>query len=100
MLGILLSPVACLLWIIVGGVAGSLAHQIMGARNSGFAQDVIMGLIGAVLGGFLLSFFRIGVNGSVLSPIACIGHIMVATFGACVLIGIGRVLSGNRTPAQ
>ncbi len=98
MLGIVLSPFACILWIVVGGIAGSLAHQIMGGRDVGFAQDVVLGLIGAVVGGFILSFFRVGVEGSILS-LACLGHLVVSTFGACVLIGIGRVISGNRPPA-
>jgi uncharacterized membrane protein YeaQ/YmgE (transglycosylase-associated protein family) len=91
-----LNPFACITWIIVGGIAGSLAHQVMGARSSGFTQDVVFGLIGAWIGGFILSFFGVRVVGSFFNPIVCCGHIGVATFGAAVVIGIGRVVSSNR----
>ena len=92
--GLVFSPITCLLWIIVGGIAGSLASRLVGSgRSNGLAFDVILGLIGAVLGGMILSLFGYGVNGSVWSPLACIGHIFVATFGASVLILVGRAFS-------
>src|SRR5579859_5034768 len=99
MLGLIFTPVACLLWIIIGGIAGSLAHQLVGqGRSDSFLPDIILGLIGAVVGGVLLSFLGIYVgNGSILNPIACIGHLIVATIGASVLILLGRLISGQRT---
>jgi len=97
-MNLLLSPLTCLLWIVVGGVAGSLAHQIMSRPGSGFVQDVILGLIGAVVGGFILGLFHLDWGGSNLSPIGCCGNLVVATFGACVLIGIGRLLSQANRP--
>ncbi len=98
-MGILLSPIQCLLWIVVGGIAGSLAHQIMARPDAGFVQDVVLGLIGAVVGGFILGLFHLDWGGSNLSLAGCCGNLVVATLGACVLIGIGRLLSQTNRPA-
>src|SRR4051794_33654476 len=97
MLGLLFSPIACILWLIVGAIAGGVAHQLVGKGSSqGFAPDLVLGLIGAVIGGMLLSLVGFRVDGSVLNPFQCIGHLFVATFGASVLILAGRWLRGNR----
>ena len=95
---VVFSPISCIVWIIIGGVAGSLAHQLVGARrSSGFATDVVLGLIGAVVGGMILSFLNFGrIEGSNINPLVCCGNILVATFGASVLIVVGRIISGNR----
>src|SRR5258708_27405202 len=95
LLAIIFSPLTCLLWIVVGGVAGSLAHQLVGrGRSDSFVPDIVLGLIGAVVGGILLNFIGIGFRGgSIYNPIACVGHLVVATIGASVLILAGRWIS-------
>ena len=70
--------------LLIGAVAGWLASLIMGGRG-GLIRNIILGIIGALVGAFLLSFF--GIYGA-----GWIGRILVAVFGACVLIGVGRVL--------
>src|SRR5689334_13868247 len=92
------SPISCILWIVIGGIAGSLAHQLVGARrSSGFVADVVLGLIGAVVGGMVLGFLGFQkIQGWNINPLVCCGNIVVATFGASVLIVIGRIISGNR----
>jgi len=99
---IVFSPITCITWIIIGGIAGSLAHRLVGSqRSSGFVTDVILGLIGAVVGGIVLSFVGFGrVEGSNINPLVCVGNIVVATFGASVLILVGRIISGNRPTTQ
>jgi len=84
------------MWTVVGGIAGSLAHQIMSRHESGFVKDVVLGLVGAIVGGFILNFFRVDLGGNILTLGGCCGNLIVATFGACVLIGIGRLVSGNQ----
>jgi uncharacterized membrane protein YeaQ/YmgE (transglycosylase-associated protein family) len=95
LISIVFSPLACIGWIVVGGLAGMLASQIAGERSSrSFTLNVIVGLIGAVIGGFVLdNLFNIRVTGSVLNPIACIGHIVVATVGAVILIMLVRLFT-------
>jgi uncharacterized membrane protein YeaQ/YmgE (transglycosylase-associated protein family) len=93
---IILSPVTCIVWLVVGAAAGGLAHQFVGrGRSGGLVPDIVLGLIGAVVGGIVLSWFGGRVNGNILNPLACIGHLFVATLGASILIVVGRTLSGR-----
>jgi uncharacterized membrane protein YeaQ/YmgE (transglycosylase-associated protein family) len=81
-----------LTWIVLGLIAGWLAGLIMRGRGYGVIGDIIMGILGAVLGGFLASFlFKIPdpVNGINLSSV------LVAFIGAVVLILILRALPGR-----
>ena len=87
-------PFVCIGWLIVGAIAGALAHQIVGGRDEPLINDIILGLIGSVVGGFIIGLFmdvsnRDGLGGVLLS-------IVVATIGAIVLIVIGRMLRGRR----
>jgi uncharacterized membrane protein YeaQ/YmgE (transglycosylase-associated protein family) len=77
-------------WIIVGLVAGFLAKLIMpGTRDepSGFLGTLILGIVGAVLGGWIwnLVLNRPGATG------IDIGSIFVAFIGSCILIGLLRL---------
>jgi uncharacterized membrane protein YeaQ/YmgE (transglycosylase-associated protein family) len=75
-----------LIWAIVGLVAGWLASMIMGT-NRALTTNILLGVVGAVLGGFILNLFGApGVTGLDLWSIA------VATLGAVVLIALGRTL--------
>lgn len=77
-----------LLWIVFGAIAGWLASVIMKTNNNqGTAMDIVMGVLGAVVGGFLMSLGgQSGVNGFNLYSLA------VAVLGAVVLIFAGRQL--------
>ncbi|NWF68069.1 MAG: GlsB/YeaQ/YmgE family stress response membrane protein [Chloroflexi bacterium] len=88
--GIIASPFICIGWIIVGAVAGGLARQITGSKDRPFLNDLILGLVGAVVGGFIMSLLDIGRPDGGLS--AFIVTLIVATLGAVVLIVIGRVV--------
>jgi uncharacterized membrane protein YeaQ/YmgE (transglycosylase-associated protein family) len=80
-----------LAFIILGLVAGWVASIIMGTNaNQGPLMDIVLGIIGAFLGGFIFNLFgQSGASGF------NIYSIVVATVGAIVLIGIGRAL-GSR----
>lgn len=77
-----------ILWIIFGGIAGWIASVVMKTHNSqGMGMDIVMGIVGAVVGGFLMGLFgQSGVNGFNLYSL------MVAVIGAIVVIFIGRKL--------
>lgn len=71
-----------LLWIIFGALVGWIASAIMGS-SGGLLWDIVVGIVGAVLGGFIMSFFGYGdVNGFNLYSF------FVAILGACVLIAL------------
>jgi uncharacterized membrane protein YeaQ/YmgE (transglycosylase-associated protein family) len=76
-----------LAWIIVGGVAGWLASMVMHSRM-GLIADVIVGIVGAFVGGFLFS--AIGVSGATGFNI---WSVFVAFIGACVLLGVLRLIN-------
>jgi uncharacterized membrane protein YeaQ/YmgE (transglycosylase-associated protein family) len=81
---------AIIFWIIVGGVAGALAKLIMpGDDPGGFIITILLGIAGAIVGGFLASIIGIGGGGWIWS-------ILIATIGAIVLLAIYRLVAGNR----
>jgi uncharacterized membrane protein YeaQ/YmgE (transglycosylase-associated protein family) len=78
-----------LLFILMGAAAGWIASLVMGTNTSqGTLTDVILGIIGAVLGGFVMNMFgQEGVTGFNLYSL------VVATIGAVVLLFIGRMFT-------
>ena len=77
-----------LLWIIFGALAGWIASVIMKTdSNQGTMKDIIMGVIGAVVGGFLMGLVgQSGVTGFNLYSL------VVAVIGAVVVIYVGRIM--------
>lgn len=78
-----------ILWIILGGVAGWLASIVMKTNsNQNTLGDIILGIIGALIGGLLLGLFGFaGVSGF------NIYSLFVAVLGSIVLIGLRRMLT-------
>ena len=80
-------------WIVVGLLAGWLAGLLVKGRGYGCIGDIIVGVIGALLGGFLASyFFHMG------DPISGINFqsILIAFVGAVIFVVILRLISGRR----
>ena len=79
-------------WIIVGLVAGWLAKMIMPGREpGGFIMTMVIGIVGAVLGGFIWNMMgREGATG------INIGSIFIATIGSLVFLAIWKAVAGNR----
>jgi uncharacterized membrane protein YeaQ/YmgE (transglycosylase-associated protein family) len=73
-------------WIIVGLIAGFLAGKVMKGGGYGVVVDIILGMLGAVLGGWIFGLLGIGIGGGL------IGSILVAFVGAVILIWITRLL--------
>ena len=79
-------------WIVVGLIAGWLANQMMRGGRGNAATDIVVGIIGALVGGFLAGqLFGVpnAVNG------INVGSIVVAFLGAVVAIAIVRALPGR-----
>jgi len=82
-------------WIVIGLIAGLIAGLVMKGSGYGPIGDIVVGLVGALLGGFLASLLGFGgLNGS--DPISW-GSLIIAVLGAIILIGILRMVSGNRS---
>ena len=80
-----------LTWLIVGLVAGVLASLLMGGTGYGLIGDIIIGIVGAFVGGWI--FNSLGVS----SPWGGLaGTIFVAFIGAVVLLFLLRLIRGAR----
>ena len=78
---------AWLIWvIIVGLIAGWAAGRIMGKGGYGPIMDIVLGILGGIVGGFLVSLVGLQSSGGL------IGEIVVAIIGAVFLIWISRML--------
>jgi len=73
-------------FILIGLVAGWLAGQLMKGGGFGVAGDIVVGVVGALLGGFIFTKLGVSSGGSL------IGAIIVATIGAVVLIALLRLI--------
>lgn len=80
-------------WIIIGVIAGWLTGKLMKGSGFGFFMDMIVGLVGALVGGFLSS--RLGFGGE--GQHGLIISIVIAVIGAVILTMILRLITGNRS---
>ncbi len=78
-----------LTWIIVGLIAGVLASLIMGGTGYGIIGDLIIGVVGAFVGGWLFRALRIHAPFTGLASV-----IFVAFIGALVLLFVLRLIRG------
>ena len=76
-------------WIVIGLIAGWLAGKI--ARGSGYGciTDIVLGLVGSVLGGWL--FMKLGIFGG-----GFLVSLAAATVGAIIIVSIVHLFAGNR----
>ena len=76
--------------IVVGLIAGLLAKLVMpGDDPGGLIVTTLIGIAGALIGGFVVSFIGLGGGG-------LISTIVVATIGAVILLAIYRLLASRR----
>ena len=75
-------------WIVLGLIVGILAKWLMpGPDGGGFIMTVILGIVGAMVGGFISSFFGLGtVDGFNL------GSMVIAVLGAMLVLFVYRKL--------
>jgi uncharacterized membrane protein YeaQ/YmgE (transglycosylase-associated protein family) len=73
-------------FILIGLVAGWLAGQFMKGGGFGVVGDIVVGVVGALLGGFIFTKLGVSSGGSI------VGAIIVATIGAIVLIFLLRLI--------
>jgi uncharacterized membrane protein YeaQ/YmgE (transglycosylase-associated protein family) len=77
-------------WIVVGAIAGFLANLVMGG-SEGLLKMIILGVIGALVGGFVAMSLKLGsVDGINVESIA------IATLGAIAVVFVARLAGGRR----
>jgi uncharacterized membrane protein YeaQ/YmgE (transglycosylase-associated protein family) len=78
-------------WILLGLIAGFIASKIVNKSGEGFFLDIVLGIVGAILGGFLFSLFGAsGVTGFNLYSM------IVAIIGAIIVLVIYHAVTGRR----
>lgn len=83
-----------IVWIIVGALAGWIASMIMKTdAEMGALANIIVGIVGALLGGWLVGLFGLEVAEGELS----IPSILTAILGAVVLLAIIKAVRGRGT---
>ncbi len=84
------SPRSFLGWIILGLLAGWLAGKLARGRGFGCIGDIVLGLIGSVVGGWIFTKLGITHTNTFLFSLAA------ATVGAVVLVSIGHLFFGGK----
>ena len=88
-LGAIASSVGFIGWLFIGGIAGALAGRVMRGGGFGILGDIIVGCIGGILGGLILGLF-------VDISVGVIGSFITAFIGACILLWLVHLFTGNR----
>ena len=84
-----------ILWIVIGGLLGWVASMMMGTnRQQGLFLNIVVGIIGALLGGWLISPL-VGVP-TINQNDFSIAALLVSLVGAVILLAIVRLVSGKR----
>ncbi len=79
-------------WVVLGLIAGFIASKIVNRTGEGILLDVVLGIVGALVGGFLFNAIgSVGVTG------LNIWSMFVAVIGAVVVLLIYHMFAGRRT---
>lgn len=80
-----------LAWIVLGLIAGFIASKIVNKAGEGVLLDIALGIVGAVVGGWLFNTFgHVGITGLNLYSI------LVAVIGAVIVLVVYHALAGVR----
>jgi uncharacterized membrane protein YeaQ/YmgE (transglycosylase-associated protein family) len=79
-----------LAWIVLGLIAGFIASKLYNGSGQGFLMDIVLGIVGAVLGGYLFTALgATGITGFNLYSM------FVAVIGAVVLLAVYHAIAGR-----
>jgi uncharacterized membrane protein YeaQ/YmgE (transglycosylase-associated protein family) len=76
-------------WIIVGAIAGFVASKVLTGRGMGLLWDIVVGILGAFLGGWLAGLAGIPVSTGTFT----VSGLLAAFVGAVILLVVFRALT-------
>ena len=79
-------------WIILGLIAGFVANKIVGGEGQGFFLNIALGIVGALVGGFLYAQILGGPGVTGVN----IGSIIVSIVGAIIVLWLYNMFAGRR----
>ena len=79
-------------WLVLGLIAGFIASKIVNKSGEGVFLDIVLGVVGAFVGGFLFTFFG-------AAPVTGLNiySIVVAVIGSIVVLVLYHAIVGRRT---
>jgi uncharacterized membrane protein YeaQ/YmgE (transglycosylase-associated protein family) len=79
-------------WIVLGLIAGFIASKIVNKQGQGLMLDIVLGVVGAIVGGWLFSMLGAeGISG------VNIYSMLIAVIGAIVVLFLYHAVTGRRT---
>ena len=78
-----------LIWIVVGAIAGFVASKVVSGRGMGLLWDIVVGILGAFLGGWLAGLVGLDVSPGTFT----LGGLLSAFVGAVILLVVFRALT-------
>ena len=77
-------------WLILGLIAGFIASKLVNKSGEGLILDIVLGIVGAVVGGYLFTFFG-------ASPVTGLNiySMIVAVIGAVVVLIVYHAITGR-----
>jgi uncharacterized membrane protein YeaQ/YmgE (transglycosylase-associated protein family) len=93
LVSVTLDPGSILIWALIGLIAGFFASKVMSGHGRGLVTDIVVGLIGAIAGGFLAR--TLGVTTAMTSKSIFI-EIVIAFVGAVILLALLRIVGVGR----
>jgi uncharacterized membrane protein YeaQ/YmgE (transglycosylase-associated protein family) len=80
-----------LIWIIVGAIAGFVASKVLTGKGMGLLWDIVAGILGAFLGGWLAGLVGISVSPGTFT----VGGLLSAFVGAVILLLVFRAVTSR-----
>jgi uncharacterized membrane protein YeaQ/YmgE (transglycosylase-associated protein family) len=80
-----------LVWIIVGAIAGFAASKVVRGKGLGLIWDIVVGILGAFLGGWLAGLVGLSVSTGTFT----VSGLLAAFVGAVILLVVFRALTGR-----
>src|SRR5438876_8157493 len=90
---IVLDPGGIVAWLVVGAIAGWAAGQVMKGTGFGLVGDIVVGLIGALIGGVVFAALQ---GGQTFGSSGFWGSVLVAFLGACLFLYGVRYVAPER----
>ena len=78
-------------WIVVGGIAGFVASKVLTGKGRGLLWDIVAGILGAFLGGWLAGLVGISVSPGTFT----VGGLVSAFVGAVILLLVFRAVTSR-----
>ena len=87
----MVSSMGILIWIVVGAIAGFVASKVLTGRGMGLLWDIVAGILGAFLGGWLAGLVGISVSPGTFT----VGGLVSAFVGAVILLVVFRAVTSR-----